>query len=93
MEEKLKALAENEEFTEKLKQTESMEEAIKLFAEYGVEVTEEDLKNLMAAVPEGELDEAALENVSGGFIGFVIAAAIILLVTAWKLKNAKNSRK
>lgn len=63
---KLEELVENEDFMLHLRSMETYEDAVKLFAEYGVEITTEELQAALADVPEGELDEAALRNVVGG---------------------------
>ena len=76
----IKDLMENKEFSEKLAMTETTEEVIKVFADYGVTVTEEELNAALAsAKSEGsELGEAELSNVSGGVYGAVITGLIAL---------------
>lgn len=64
--ERLTQLAGDEEFLQKLGETESFEDVAELFTEQGVEITAEELKAAMADEPEGELDEAALSEVAGG---------------------------
>lgn len=66
MKERLTQLAGDEEFLQKLGETESFEDVAELFTEQGVEITAEELKAAMADEPEGELDEAALSEVAGG---------------------------
>lgn len=64
---KIEALSENKEFVEKVSEAKSVDEIIKAFAEEGVDVTEEDLKAVAQLGGEnGEIDEAALDTVSGG---------------------------
>ena len=67
---KIAELIENEEFNKKAEGATSTEELVALFAEYGVEVTEEEISSF-AARAGAELDESNLEDVSGGvrFIG------------------------
>lgn len=72
-EEKIKALFKNEEFTKKMETLEEIEKIGELFKEYDVELTDEELADLLQsaidAKQEGELDESDLENVSGGLVG------------------------
>lgn len=70
MEEKLRELAQNDEFLNRWKETKSAEEGAALFAEFGVEVSAEELDASFAPVPDGELEENALEDVAGGRIRF-----------------------
>ena len=76
----IKDLMENKEFSEKLALTETTDEVIAVFADYGVTVTEADLEAALASVKTtgNELDEAALENVAGGVYGAVISGLILL---------------
>ena len=76
----IKSLMENKEFSEKLTLTKTTEEVIAVFAEYGVTITEDDLEAAIASAKSNgkELDEAALENVSGGIYGAVITGLIAL---------------
>jgi len=62
---KITELIQNEEFNARADSTSSPEELLALFAQYGVELTEEELRGF--AAPAGELDEASLETVSGGW--------------------------
>ena len=62
-------LMNNEEFKAKLSAAENTAEMAEVFASYGVEVSEEELKEAMAPVAAGEggeLSEDALDMVSGG---------------------------
>ena len=65
---KLQALAENQEFTEKMQDVTDTEAMISLLKEYGVEATEAELVQVLSfsEVADGELDEDMLEGVSGG---------------------------
>lgn len=76
----IKSLMENKEFSEKLALTETTKEVIDVFAEYGVTITEDELEAALASVKSNgnELDEAALENVSGGIYGAVITGLIAI---------------
>lgn len=65
-------LLENPEFIEKLNTVETDKECQKLFADYGVQLSEEDIASMVkesAAVSKnGELDASDLDNVSGGIL-------------------------
>ncbi len=64
---KLEQLDENEAFRTAMSNAGSPKEAVKVLAEYGVEISEQELLSLSAgAQAEGELTEDSLENVSGG---------------------------
>ena len=69
-------LMNNEEFKAKLSAAENTAEMAEVFASYGVEVSEEELKEAMAPVTAGEggeLNEDALDMVSGGgFLDWLI---------------------
>ena len=84
----IKDLMENKEFSEKLALTETTEEVIAVFAEYGVTVSEADLEAALASAKTtgNELDEAALENVAGGMAGGIITGLIALgeALGTWK---------
>ena len=54
-------------FQEKLAQAQTPEEALALLRAAGVEMTEAELQAMLDA-SEGELDEAAMETVAGGYI-------------------------
>lgn len=60
------ALWTNEEFCKKVNDAKSTEEVIRLFADEGVTVTEEQILAAKASENEGELTEAALDSVAGG---------------------------
>lgn len=72
MEEKIDALLENKDFVSKLMSCKEAVSLKALFAENGIELTAEQceavIKSLSAAVADGELDDAALEEVAGGKI-------------------------
>ena len=63
----LEELRNNAEFQEKLTAAQTPAEVVALFHEAGIAITEEQLMTLLDE-PEGELDEAALENVAGGYV-------------------------
>lgn len=68
--EKLKELENNPEFIEKTAAAGSADEMLAVLGEFGIQLAEADLKDLLAGnaiVSEnGELSEDALDNISGG---------------------------
>lgn len=83
------ALLEKEEFLGKLKTVESDEECQKLFAEYGVELSIEDIQLMVkesakASGENGELSAEELENVAGGFVGcFLLGTAMVTFFSSY----------
>ena len=72
---KLTKLIGASEFEEKLSMCENETQILELFSANGLEVTEEELKELMAYATEandGELEESQLETVSGGKVGLAV---------------------
>ena len=67
----------------KIAAAEALEDVVKICAEAGIEVTEEMLKAELEKQKNGELDEAALENVSGGLVGLVALGAAAAVVGIW----------
>lgn len=98
---KLKALFEDKEFGAKFREIEDFAEMKKLFADNGVEISDEDLKKGLEIVLKNaenqntdELTEEQMEEVSGGFVGWIIfggACAVVSGVSAYKLRKALNS--
>lgn len=78
---KASELLEKDDFAEKLKLVESPEDVQKLFADNGVELSLEDIKNIamesMKNADDGEIDEEDLDNVSGGFVLSTTACVVI----------------
>ena len=74
----------NEDFVKEMLAKETAEDVQKIFAENGVELTLEEVdevaKNIFATETEGELDEAALEDVAGG--------VVITAATGWAIAKA-----
>ena len=74
--EKMQELMENQEFTAKIRNAKSGEEMVKIFAEYDVQITEEELKESCKQAVDilreqgyldgDELTESGLELVAGG---------------------------
>ena len=88
-----------EEFANKLKSAENDADVQKLFADAGVELTLEDIVAMCEESAkihaDGELDESALDSVSGGFIlsttaCFVWAAAELAFFTGYGYKAIKK---
>lgn len=84
MNEKIKELFGKEEFMTKFNATESPEDIKALLNEYGVELSEEELKDMINAVltgaDDGEISIEDLENVNGG----VVATMAVILAGSWK---------
>ena len=83
---KIAELIENEEFNKKAEGAASTEALVALFAEYGVEVTEEEINDLVASAG-AELDESSLEDVSGGVGPAVIGTIAFILWLRSKLRG------
>ncbi|MBR2731162.1 MAG: Nif11-like leader peptide family RiPP precursor [Clostridia bacterium] len=74
--EKIDALMQDENFVEKFKAAGSPEEITALYKQQGIEITEENAKASYDYMHgTGELDESALEKVSGGSMRGVIGIA------------------
>lgn len=82
--EKVSKLLENSEFLEKLKACQSHEDVQKLFHDYAVDVTVDEVQQMVdesiAAheADEGELKEDSLKKVNGGVIGWFIASGVMI---------------
>ena len=76
----------------KLTEAETTDDVIRLCAEAGYEVTEEQLKTLVAEA-DGELNEDALDDVAGG-IGVIIPIGIrtVEALLRWYAKNHPRLR-
>lgn len=72
-------LMQNEAFKEALSSAKSLEEVASLLRENGLDVTEKDLEALAEKQNEGELDENALEDVSGGMLGPAVITLPIIV--------------
>ena len=83
MEEKINQLLQDEAFLDKMMGCESEKDIADVFTENGIEMSEEEVKDMLEQVSAGkstggELDESALEGVSGGrIIGARIIGKII----------------
>lgn len=87
MEEKMYDLLKNSEFLGKMKQAETPEEVSALLQSYGVQVTPEKVKAIIAQ-PEGELDVNDLDDVSGGSaVGISLLAGVRVL--RWMIKHPR----
>lgn len=67
----------------KIRQAETVEDVVRVCADAGIDVTKEQL--LAADMPEGELDETALDLVSGGSV----LGAVAWLIWGF-YKNSRN---
>ena len=72
---KIEALKADGAFMAKVAEVKTPDELIKLFAEQGVDVTEEEIKAAVdVSSANGEVDESTLENVTGGSVlGTILA--------------------
>lgn len=82
--EKIKNLFSNEKFVEEIKKIESIEDIKKSFVENEIDLTDEELDELLRAVVEcskkdeiGELSEEQMENVTGGSWTLAIVAGVV----------------
>ena len=84
--ETMQELMENQEFAAKIRSAKSAEEMVKIFAEYDIEITEEELtascKQAIDVLSEqgymdgDELTEKGLEMISGGVTGIEVLVAM-----------------
>lgn len=98
---KVKELFENQEFAQKFNAAEDFAEVKALFVENGVEIADEELKQLIEAMlaqveknADTELSEDQMDAVAGGFVEWVIAGAVFATVagvSAYKLRKFLNS--
>ena len=86
LDKKLCELFQNEEFKAECENIQSVEELQKLFAAHGVDMTIEQVTELCVAVgrrvaqeENGELDEEALDEVTGGIAWAVIGIAALCI--------------
>ena len=70
LKEKLAGLDGNQEFAKALETAKNVEDLVRIFAEYGVETTEKELRELGASDKEGELSAEDLEDVAGGAVNW-----------------------
>lgn len=66
----------NLELEEKIKNAENLTDVVNACAEYGINVTEEQLEKVMENADKEELSEEELEDVSGGLFFAIVAACI-----------------
>ena len=82
MENKIRALYENEEFVNTLKETKTFEEAAELFKANGIDIPAEQLEAFAKdALKQDatELSEENLDDVSGGFLTYLAIAGACLV--------------
>ena len=80
---KIGELNNNAQFVEELKQAKTASEAVKVFANYGAEVTESELNDLITrnkAYESGELSAEELEEVAGGINWWKIAKGLLSIL-------------
>ena len=78
---KARELAQDTQWMEALNAAQTTAEAAKIFAQKGIEVTAEELDQLVEAHNDGELDPTTLDEVSGG-LPFVLACAGVMLAAS-----------
>ena len=96
----VKKLMENPDFATKLSQTESIESAHQVFVDFGADVTEEDVKDIVTALSisaneeeaEETLDENELEKVSGGSFAVRLAWGALKLTWGWARRHYGSDR-
>lgn len=76
MEERIAALVEKEEFADKLKAAETVEQAVELFESEGVTVTAEELNAYLAEGVDDILTEEAFYDVSGGCVICIVKSIL-----------------
>lgn len=90
-------LLQNEALMEGLAEVQTVDQLVALLAEHNVEleagVSAEQLLAQLKAEPTDELDENALEDVSGGVIltGALVAGAVALAYWAYNRKKGRSS--
>lgn len=78
---KIEALANDEKFIDQMKKASSKEDLQRVFAEFGVDLTREEIDAIAEAIEKmmsDELNENDLENAAGG------VSALAILGWAWK---------
>jgi len=56
---------------EALNRAQTMDDVMKIVHDMGLDMTPEELETFVAEEPYGELDENALDNVAGGWVGMM----------------------
>lgn len=87
---KLEGFKNRESFEQELAQVNSAEEMQKLFEKHGVEMSLEEVRELVACAAkenEGELTADELEAVAGGVWYVVVGKFVIKTVAAWLIKK------
>lgn len=98
---KIKNLFADEEFAKKFSAAEDFAEVKQLFADNGIDISDDELNHLLEAMlakiearDGSELSEDQLENVAGGFIEWIILGGVFAVVggvSAYKLRKVINS--
>lgn len=79
MEEKFKALINNEDFLKKLESCKDTVEISALFAENGIDISAEQLNEMASKAIGQELTADQLESISGGDAGVIVKAVSIAI--------------
>ena len=84
-EEKLKELLNDQAFQDEMNNAATLEDAAKIMQQHGIQVTPEELQEIMAKMEsESELNETELDDVAGGSLW---AATVGFKILWWWLKN------
>ena len=79
---KLEALKTNETFAQEMSTAATAEDVQAIFAKYDIDFTLAEAQQMLDEVKISDADELSaddLENVTGGYIGLIIAVAILIL--------------
>ena len=92
---KFQALQESGKFEQELEKVSTPEEMQALFASYGIEMTVDEVKELVSSAVKmnnEELSEEDLENVAGGVAGWVLVAGkwVLKTVAGWAIGKILN---
>jgi len=97
---KFKKMFSDEEVVRKYIEIEDPAEIKKLFIDHGLDVSDEELIEILELATQqlegitGEMTETQMEDVAGGFVGWIIGGAIVGTVggvLAYKMRKHLNS--
>lgn len=74
------SLKNDQEFLAKLAKAETNSQICEMFAGKGISITEEEIRSIRENGVADELNEDALDNVSGGYLGIAAGVAVILFL-------------
>ncbi len=94
--EEIMALKGNQKFVEEMSLTKDAQDIQRVFGKYGVEMTEDEAREMMSAVQNDELDANALEHVSGGSFGgdvYTVCRNTCVFLLSWCYHKASGAWK